>query len=110
MCLYLILITSVQPSAVAAAAPTVGAAASAAARGEMSRAWWARAEANEAFYEVRDNYFGPDRKAKKKQAQAAREAAHAAFAAAAAVWHGTEEAALMRGLRVKAVEAGLLVA
>jgi len=88
----------------------VGAAASAEARVAMSRAWWVRAEANETFYELRDNYFGPDRKAKKKQAQAAREAAHAVYAAAAALWHQTDEAALMRGLRLKAIENGTLVA
>jgi len=100
----------VQPSLAAAAAPGRGVAASAAARVAMTRAWWARAEANEAHYELRDNYFGPGKRAKLRATQAAREAAHAAYAAAAAVWHQTDEAALMREMKQKAIENGTLVA
>lgn len=82
-----------------AAAPVVGAASrpaaappcpeSQAAYFELCRAQSAKYDADRAFWEVRDNYYGPDRKQRKRAARQAQEAARLRYAAAAQAYHAS---------------------
>ena len=65
----------------------------------LARAQSVKYYADRALWEVRDNDFGPGRFRKLLAAARPRQAAHAAYAAAAAAYHATPRAAAERVVR-----------
>lgn len=62
----------------------------------LARAQAAKFDADRAFWEVRDHYWGPGRRAIKQAARQHRAAARAACATAAAAYHASPHAAALR--------------